>query len=152
MVDIIHRIGIKAPIAKVYAALATVEGVAGWWTTETTGVSKPGGSVEVRFLSLEGKEIGSMNFEVRKLDPDKQVHWRFTAGPEEWVGTDAVFNLTQDGEYTIVLFGHKNWREAVEFTSHCSMKWAIFMLSLRELVETGKGRPSPNDIKIDNWN
>jgi hypothetical protein len=26
------------------------------------------------------------------------------------------------------------------------------MLSLRELVETGKGRPSPVDLKIDNWN
>jgi hypothetical protein len=36
--------------------------------------------------------------------------------------------------------------------AHCSMKWATFMLSLRELVETGKGRPSPVDLKIDNWN
>jgi hypothetical protein len=32
------------------------------------------------------------------------------------------------------------------------MKWAIFLLSLKQLVETGEGRPSPNDIKIDNWN
>ena len=32
MADIIHRVGIKAPISKVYAALSTVEGVAGWWT------------------------------------------------------------------------------------------------------------------------
>ena len=47
---------------------------------------------------------------------------------------------------------HKDWREANEFTSHCSMKWATFLLSLKELVETGKGKPSPNDIKIDNWN
>jgi uncharacterized protein YndB with AHSA1/START domain len=40
MIDIIHRVGIKAPISKVYAALSTIEGVAGWWTKETTGVSK----------------------------------------------------------------------------------------------------------------
>ncbi len=32
------------------------------------------------------------------------------------------------------------------------MKWATFMLSLREHVETGTGRPSPVDLKIDNWN
>jgi hypothetical protein len=32
------------------------------------------------------------------------------------------------------------------------MKWATFLLSLRELLETGKGRPSPDDLKIDNWN
>lgn len=152
MADIIHRVGIKAPISKVYAALSTVEGVAGWWTKQTSGASKIGGMIGVRFHSADGKEIGSMNMEVIALDPNKKVHWRFTSGPEEWVGTDVIFNLSQEGEYTIVLFGHKNWHEANEFTSHCSMKWATFLLSLRELVETGKGKPSPNDIKIDNWN
>lgn len=152
MVDIIHRVGIRAPISKVYAALSTVEGVAGWWTKETRGVSKSGGEIEVRFLTPSGKEIGSMTMEVMALDPNKKVHWRFKSGPAEWIGTDVIFNLSQDGDYTIVLFAHKNWREAVEFTAHCSMKWAIFMLSLRDLVETGKGKPSPNDIKIDNWN
>ena len=25
-------------------------------------------------------------------------------------------------------------------------------MSLKSLVETGKGKPSPNDTKIDNWN
>ena len=152
MVDIIHRVGIKAPVSNVYAALSTVEGVAGWWTTDTTGVSKSGGHIDVRFLSPSGKEIGSMNMEVMELDPYKKVHWRFESGPSEWVGTDVIFNLSQDGDYTIVLFGHKNWREADEFTSHCSMKWATFMLSLKDLVETGTGKPSPNDMKIDNWN
>ncbi len=152
MADITHRIGIKAPAAKVYAALATVDGVAGWWTKDTTGSSQSGGSVDVRFLSPLGKEIGSMRYEVKELVPDKRVHWRFTSGPQEWIGTDVTFDLSQDGEYTIVLFGHRNWRELVEFTAHCSMKWAIFMLSLRELIETGKGKPSPVDVKIDNWN
>lgn len=90
--------------------------------------------------------------EVLALDSNKKVQWRFTSGPEEWVGTDVIFNLSHEGNYTIVLFAHKNWREAIEFTAHCSTKWAVFLLSLRELVETGKGRPSPNDVKIDNWN
>src|SRR5262245_22970098 len=40
MVDIIHRVGIKALPAEVYAAVATVEGVAGWWTKDATGISK----------------------------------------------------------------------------------------------------------------
>lgn len=61
-----------------------------------------------------------------------------------------VLYLEEDNQ-TIVLFGHRNWREAVEATAHCSMKWATFLLSLREYVETGKGKPSPHDLKIDNW-
>ncbi|HMJ47961.1 MAG TPA: hypothetical protein VK498_11570 [Ferruginibacter sp.] len=55
-------------------------------------------------------------------------------------------------DYTIVLFGHRNWKEEVKFMADCSMKWGIFLLSLKEFVETGKGRLSPNDIKIDNRN
>ena len=93
-----------------------------------------------------------MDLEVTKLDPGKEVRWRVKAGPPEWIGTDVTFSLSQEGEYTVLLFGHRNWREAVEFMAHCSMKWATFLLSLRELVETGTGRPSPDDLKIDNWN
>jgi uncharacterized protein YndB with AHSA1/START domain len=152
MADIVHRIGIKAPVSKVYAALSTVEGVAGWWTKDTSGVSKVGETLEVRFHSREGKQIGHMTMKVIALDLNKKVHWRVTAGPEEWVGTDVVFDLSQEGDDTIVLFGHKNWQEVNDFTSHCSTKWATFLLSLRELVESGKGKPSPDDLKIDNWN
>jgi len=152
MVDIVHRVGIKATVSKVYEALSTVEGIAGWWTRDTSGISQMGKTIVVRFFSPEEKELGSMTMEVKTLDPGKKVKWTFLAGPEEWIGTDATFDLHQEGDYTIVLFGHRNWREAVEFTAHCSMKWAIFMMSLKELVETGKGRPSPHDIKIDNWN
>ena len=99
-----------------------------------------------------GQEIGSMAFEVAALEPNKRVQWRCTSGPEEWVGTDVIFDLSQDGQYTIVRFAHRNWREADEFMAHCSTKWATFMLSLKDLIETGEGHPSPGDIKIDNWN
>lgn len=152
MADIIHRVGIKAPLAKVYAAVSSVEGIAGWWTRETSGEAKLGGEIQARFRNPAGGEIGAMTFVLRKLDPGKEVQWRFTAGPKEWIGTDVTFNLSQEGDTTIVLFGHRNWEKAAEFMAHCSMKWATFMLSLRQLVETGKGRPSPDDLKIDNWN
>lgn len=152
MVDIIHRVGIKAPVAKVYAAVASIEGVAGWWTRETRGASQLGGTIETTFSTLTGETIGEIKMEVMALVQDKQVHWRFISGPEEWHGTDAIFDLTQDGDYTIVLFSHKHWREAVEFMAHCSTKWGTFMISLKALVETGQGKPSPNDVKIDNWN
>jgi uncharacterized protein YndB with AHSA1/START domain len=152
MVNIIHRIAVKAPLARVYAALSTVEGVASWWTRETSGESKPGGVVQVLFRSPDGSERGRMEFDVLELNPDKKVHWRFKSGPEEWIGTDVTFELSEDGDSTSILFAHKNWREAVEFMAHCSMKWATFLLSLKELGETGKGKPAPDDLKIDNWN
>jgi len=152
MVDIVHRIGIKAPPSQVYAALSTVEGVAGWWTKETSGDAKLGGVLKVLFRDPAGKEMGQMDFALCKLAPNQEVSWRFTAGPPEWLGTDVTFSLSQEGDTTLVLFGHRNWREPVEFMAHCSMKWAVFLLSLRQLVETGHGQPAPDDLKIDNWN
>lgn len=152
MVDIIHRIGIKASPAQVYAAVATVEGVAGWWTKDTVGDARVGKTITTRFHSPKGEQVGRFLIEVVALDPDKEVRWRIKEGPAEWIGTEVVFALSQVDDYTIVNFGHRNWKEAIEFTAHCSMKWATFLLSLRDLVESGQGKPSPNDLKIDNWN
>jgi uncharacterized protein YndB with AHSA1/START domain len=151
MVDIGHRIGIRAPVADVYRAVASVEGVAGWWTRETTGEADVGGTLHVRFRD-GGVEKGRMELEVVELIPATRVVWRVVEGPPEWIGTEVTFDLSQQAEYTVVLFGHRNWREAVEFTAHCSMKWAVFLLSLRDYVEKGAGSPAPDDVKIDNWN
>lgn len=152
MVNIKHRIGIKAAPQKVYEALATVKGISEWWTKSTFGESEEGKTIVVQFHTPEGKEVGSMTFEVQELKPEKKVQWKFASGPQEWIGTEVIFDLHQEENYTIVLFSHINWAEEVEFKSHCSMKWAIFLLSLKQLVETGEGKPSPNDVKIDNWN
>ncbi len=151
-VGIDHRIGIRAQIANVYEALATVDGVASWWTRDATGKSEIGGTIKVRFHSTDGAEVGSMDIRVVTLEPNRRVAWRFESGPKEWIGTSVKFELKQEKEYTIVLFSHSNWRETVEFRAHCSMKWATFLLSLQQFVETGCGLPSPDDLKIDNWN
>jgi uncharacterized protein YndB with AHSA1/START domain len=152
MVDIIHRIGIKCPATKVYNALTTLEGLANWWTEEVAGDTRVGGKIEFSFRTKTGDLLGRMVMEVKEPGDNKDVCWRCVEGPEEWVGTDITFQLSEQDNQTIVLFGHRNWREAVEATYHCSMKWATFLLSLREYVETGKGKPSPHDLKIDNWN
>ena len=152
MVDIIHRIGIKSPAAQVYKALTTIDGLANWWTEEVEGDGRIGGKIGFTFRSETGELKGKFVMEVQELNAQKDVRWLCVDGPDEWVGTEITFQLSQQDNQTIIIFGHRNWREAVEFTAHCSMKWAVFLLSLREYVETGKGKPSPHDLKIDNWN
>lgn len=36
MVNIVHRIGIKASVEKVHDALSTLEGLGGWWTQDVS--------------------------------------------------------------------------------------------------------------------
>ena len=143
MVDILHKVGITAPASEVYAALTTIDGLAGWWTTDTVGTSDAvGGTVTFTFSR------GTVDVAVRILEADAAVVWEVVSGPEEWLGTTVSFELRQQGDWTIVLFSHEGWKEPVEFMHHCSTKWATFMLSLKQLVETGKGAPSPNDVEI----
>jgi len=152
MANIIHRIGIKSSAKQVYNAISTIKGLSNWWTEKVEGDEKAGGKITFRFFTKAEKEIGKMVMEVQELTPEKYVRWRCTDGPAEWIGTDVTFELSEQDNQIIIIFGHRNWREEVEFMAHCSMKWAVFLLSLREYVETGKGRPSPVDLKIDNWN
>jgi uncharacterized protein YndB with AHSA1/START domain len=151
MVDIVHRVGIKAPVSQVYAALSTIDGLAGWWTRSTTGRSQVGEVIAFRFHTETGEEIGGFDMDVLDLVPDQKVRWRVEAGPAEWLGTEIEFLLSRQDDHTIVRFGHRKWREEVEFTAHCSTKWATFLLSLRDLVETGEGKPAPHDLRIGNW-
>ena len=88
---------------------------------------------------------------VLELEADRRVLWEVVDGPEEWIGTHVVWDLNQADDYTVVLFKHQGWAEPVEFMHHCSTKWATYLMSLKSLIETGKGAPHPDDVMIDNW-
>ena len=146
MVDILHRVGVRdqSP-AQVYQALTTVDGLAAWWTTDTKGEGGLGGNLQFRFPA------GGFGMEVIEARPGERVSWRVVDGPQEWVGTTIDWDLTQQEDYTVVKFSHLGWKEPNDFMHHCSTKWATFLLSLKSLLETGEGAPSPQDVRVDNW-
>jgi uncharacterized protein YndB with AHSA1/START domain len=145
--DILHEIGVRGSSPeKVYGVLTTLDGLAGWWASDTQGATEPGGVIDFHFGP------GDISMEVLELMPGERVLWKVVGGPEEWIGTTVSFDLHQDGEWTMLAFAHRGWREQVPFMHHCSTKWAVFLLSLRDLVETGTGAPDPVDVKISSWN
>jgi uncharacterized protein YndB with AHSA1/START domain len=92
MADILHRVGITATPERVYEALTTVDGLAAWWTTDTSGDSD--GTLKFRF-----GEVGGFDMKVLDLQPGKRVLWEVLDGPAEWVGTTVSFDLAQDGDW-----------------------------------------------------
>ncbi len=138
MVDIVHRVGIGKSPRAVYKSLVTIDGLSHWWVVGTKGNPKKGGIIDFGFTKMK----------VEKTIIDKLVMWKCIQGPREWVGTAITFLLIPKQGQTFVLFKHAGWKEPVEFMYHCSTKWATFLLSLRDWVETGAGRPSPYDLKI----
>ena len=146
MVDILHRIGIEnSSPDDVYKALTTLEGLSGWWARNTTGQTGVGDVIAFRFVP------GGFDMKVVELVPGKRVLWEVVEGPAEWVGTHVSWDLRQEGAFTIVLFEHRGWAEPVEFMYHCSTKWASYLFSLKQLLETGHGAPDPDDVAISDW-
>ena len=137
MPDILHRVGIAAPLTRVRGALATVEGLRRWWVSTASGDASPGGTIDFSFCRMKVLEAAG-----------HRVRWRCVDGPPEWVGTSVTFDLSRGKGQTVVLFTHAGWKKPVEFMHHCSTKWATFLLSLRDLLESGRGRPTPRDLKI----
>ncbi|MBV9119964.1 MAG: SRPBCC domain-containing protein [Chloroflexi bacterium] len=144
MADIRHRVSIKAPLEDVYQAVATREGVAGWWTRTVEGDSREGG--ELRFFF--GQPEPSATMHVRKAKANQRVEWRCIQGPEEWLDTDILFDIRPEGDETVLMFTHADWREPVEFMHHCSSRWGYFLLSLKAGLEGRQATPWPEDLRF----
>jgi uncharacterized protein YndB with AHSA1/START domain len=72
MADIRHRVGISAPAAKVYQAVATKDGLAGWWTRDVRGEASEGSELLFYFGGPEPAVV----MEVTSLEPERHVGWR----------------------------------------------------------------------------
>ena len=143
MSNICLTFGTNTTATKVMDALTSIDGLAGWWTHETTGNPKQGGVVSFTFGNNGG-------FDMRVLKSDaQQVQWECIKGPDDWLGTHIEFDIQTRDTHNQIMFRHKGWASENPFFHHCSTKWATFLLSLRDYVEKGKGHPFPDDVKIE---
>lgn len=134
---------LDADPATVYAALATPNGLRGWWSQDCDVATEVGGTIRFRF----GRNYKDMRIE--RLEPDREVRWlciraHMTAitRKDEWVGTRIVFRLAPEGKgRTRLDFEHIGLVPSLECYDLCSNGWQYFMTSLQQLVETGCGTP-----------
>ena|SRR3984957_5771461 len=146
MLSIRHKIGIKGSVEKIFNALSTQKGLSGWWTQDTIADSHEGGEIRFSFEKRLDKEFDVL-VKITALKPNK-VSWKVMEGPEEWMNTEITFDMNPGKEEVVLYFTHKNWSNPTDFMAQCNTKWAVFLLSLKDLVETGQGHPFPNDIRI----
>jgi len=136
MAEIKINVVIKSAPAKVYDAVTIQEGLAGWWSKQTT--AKP----EVGHVNvfLFGKFRNEM--EVVKLVPGKRVEWKILNSIDEWIGTTVSFDLEEKDGNTLLRFAHADWRAVTDTFAGCTYDWARFLQSLKLLCETGVGTPA----------
>ncbi len=131
MPDLMHQIPIEAPPDKVYAALATQDGLRGWWTADTVAGSRVGGRAEFGF----DRRSVVFRMTIEELEPGQRVVWSCHGDHDEWRGTRLTWEMLPQGGNTLLKFTHAGWREASDFFATCNSTWGELMYRLKNYVE-----------------
>ena len=143
MAKVRHQVGIAGDITAVYRALHEPEGLNGWWATATEGTPGVGNVLDLHFADLV-----TLSFRIESLKDGELVALRCVSGPGPWQESTLKFSLRQGEDQVWVGLEHENPAASEDDFLYFSTKWTCYLLSLRDLIETGTGRPYPNDVKI----
>lgn len=139
MRTILHTVDIAAPRRQIYEAILTPEGLSGWWsTTVTADYLEPGGVVDFTFA-----EGFHPDMRIEATQEHQLVEWRCIAGHEPWHDNTFRFELADlDDERTRLRF-RQHYATELDDDAYgtYNFNWAYYLQSLKELVETGTGRP-----------
>jgi uncharacterized protein YndB with AHSA1/START domain len=136
--DYAAHLTIQAPAEAVYAALATIDGIQGWWTGTTSGSAEPGGEIRVEFAGFDIYKV----LAVEAARP-AAVRWAVAdCKLADWIGTTISFDLSPAGpDATELRFVHRGLQPALECFESCEAGWDFYLRSLASYAETGTGQP-----------
>ena len=85
--------------------------------------------------------------------PGKKIVWlvtnsqlNFIKDKQEWTGTKISFEIVEKDNKTTIRFTHHGLVPEIECFDACSNAWGDYISnSLRNLVNTGKGQPTPKE-------
>ncbi len=143
MVRVRHRVGVCSTAPQVFRALTQPERLAGWWPTQARGSARSGGRLELVFGG-----VVTLTFEVRATEPNRRLQLVCHDGPGPWSGSRLSFSLEESEGQVFVTLIHESTDATEEDFLYFNTKWPLYLLSLRDYLESGKGRPSPRDIPI----
>lgn len=138
MKTILHTVDIRAAAPeKVFEALTTEKGLAGWWTTTVHADVRLGGVVDFEFGATFNPDM-----EITELEAPRLLAWKCVGGHEPWIDNTFRFTIEPRGEGTILFFRQEYARELDEEEyGRYNFNWGYYLESLRRLVETGAGNP-----------
>lgn len=149
------NIYLKTSPAELFQAITTTEGCKAWWTPESKVGSEVGSDASFRFGRTH------WTFEIKKLDPGKEVEWfckeQFMYAPDtlsktdEWVGTTVKYVISETEDGSELHFEHVGLNEQMECWGMCQPGWDHFLgNSLKSYLELGQGMPwSEADARKD---
>jgi uncharacterized protein YndB with AHSA1/START domain len=132
MAEMLHEVVIGAPARHVYEALATREGLRGWWTDDAEFEPRVGSVALFGF----GNRTTIFRMRIADLVPGRRVVWHCEGEPGEWQDTQLIFELvpTPNGG-TRLRFRHAGWRSPDGCFATCNSRWGVLMHRLKAYAE-----------------
>ena len=137
MKTIMHFFRVHAPTARVYEALTTGEGLAGWWSRDVA--AERGVGARVRFRFLEGF---NPVMEITRAEQGRHVGWKCVDGHDKWKDNTFDFEIRPNGDEADLMFVQEYARElSDEDYGQYNFNWGYYLGSLKKFCETGEGTP-----------
>lgn len=132
----------KAP-AEIFTAINNVRS---WWSGEIAGNTDKLNDV----FDYHFEDIHTCKVKILEMVPDKKVVWlilendfNFTKDKTEWVNTKVVFDISSQGDQTLLTFTHVGLVPEYECYEACHQGWTHYIQhSLKKYITTGEGEPN----------
>ncbi len=129
---IYHDLTIKAPIEKVFEAIAEPKHLINWWPLKCNGTPEIGNEYNFYFTP-EYDWFGK----VSRIVPNQSFYIKMTKSDSDWNPTTFGFDLKKDNDHTQLSFSHLGWKQCnLEFRSS-SFCWAMLLKGLKDYLEKG---------------
>ncbi len=143
MAKVRHQIGIAGDIEAIFRAMHEPAQLEEWWATRADGSPRPGKRLDLHF-----SDVVTLSFTIVELRENALIHLKCVSGPGPWQDCSLTFGFKADADQVWVRLLHENEAASDEEFLYFSTKWPCYLLSLRDFIETGKGSPYPNEVKI----
>ena len=141
MEPIVHELRVRASAQEAYKAVATEQGIKGWWAKNTDVGERAGDKVELRFTKPDMSAV--MNFEISVLEPNQKVEWTCTKNTNSiWPGSRLEWRVSEEDQGSTVDFRHSGFSAGGPPYDATVQGWQFFMESLRQYLDGGQATPS----------
>lgn len=129
-----------------------INNVRGWWSE---GIEGNTSKLNDEFI-FEVKDVHFSRQKLTEVIPGKKVVWlvtdsrmEFLKDKKEWTGTKIIFDISETGNKTKLVFTHEGLAPGVECYDACSPAWTEYVQhSLYNLITSGKGDPNLEGKRI----
>ena len=131
------------------AVFKAINNVRGWWSEEIEGNTDKLNSE----FHYHYQDVHRCTIKIVELIPDRKITWQvmdnyfsFTRDKEEWKGNIITFNISTQGNQTLLTFTQEGLVPEYECYDICENAWTTYITkSLYNLITTGKGQPNGKD-------